>query len=184
MDNFTTIDIGLLSNEILQTSLLFFRDDGSQIRESLINEIIASPTDIIALDFKNVTVIDFSCSDEIVVALQENNTWLNGKKIVLINLSESHKENIHSALEKKKLGIWVINDDRTFLIGKLPNHLTKILHRVLINQQITARELSNDLQDEITNISMKLGNLYKKGMLLRAESKTSEGMEYVYKSLV
>lgn len=184
MNNFSIIDIGLLSKSLLNSSLLFFRDEGEKIREALIPEIINSPTRVVALDFKNVTVIDFSCSDEIIVTLQENNKWLNGKKIILINLSESHKENIFSALEKKKLGIWIIENGETFTLGKLPKHLLKILDIVHKEKAITARYLSNDLDEDITSISVKLGKLFQKGMLQRDENKTSEGMEYIYRPLL
>jgi DNA-binding transcriptional ArsR family regulator len=182
--NYQSIDIGSMSVELLDDNILYFREDGSLIRDELIAQIKNIDCQVIMLDFKNVKAIDFSCSDEIVVAIQENNDWLKGKKIFLGNLSKSHKENIVSALEKKKLGVWILENNEYQLIGKLPNHLIELLNLIRYKKSVTARLLSDELSEDIASISVKLGKLYKKGMLLREEQKSSEGMQYQYYSIV
>ncbi|MGI8386584.1 hypothetical protein [Robertmurraya sp. P23] len=184
MKSVLVIELASLSKKLLDSTMLFFREDGIQIREAILSEASSTSAHIIVLDFRDIKVIDFSCSDEIVVMLQENNEWLNGKKIYLKNLTTSHKENIHSALEMKKLGVWIKEEHGYHVIGKLPKHLLQLVRTVMNYKECTARHISNDTGEELTSISVKLGKLYKKGMLLRKESKTSEGMEYVYQSIV
>lgn len=182
--DYQSIDIGSISKNLLDDNILYFREEGRLIRDEIISLINEIDCQLILLDFKNVKAIDFSCSDEIVVAIQENSEWLNGKKIALVNLSRSHKENIISALEKKKLGIWLFEKDQYELIGKLPNHLVELLHIISKKHKVTARQIADDLLEEITSVSVKLGKLYKKGMLYRKEQKSSEGMQYEYYSII
>lgn len=180
------IDIGSICKALFEDDILYFREDGRLVRDEVISKIESLECEVAILDFSNIRAIDFSCSDEIVVALQEHNQWLNEKKIILKNLSRSHKENITSALEKKKLGVWVINDNNNEheLIGKIPKHLIEILELIKNKDTVTARQLADEVSEEITSISVKLGKLYKIGMLVRTEQKSSEGMQFLYKSLV
>jgi hypothetical protein len=179
-----SIDLASVSDRVIGTTLLFFREDGEKIREYLIPHITKIDSEVIAFDFKNVKVIDFSCSDEIIVMLQEHNSWLKGKKIILDNLTTSHKENIFSALEKKKLAIWYRDGQDYKLLGKLPKHLIILLTIVKEKKQVTTRQISDELDEELPSISLKLGKLFKIGMLLRSEEKSSEGMQYIYKSII
>jgi len=184
MKSVFVIELSSLSKRLLNSTMLFFREDGIRIREAILSEASNSSANIIALDFNGIKVIDFSCSDEIVVTLQENNEWLKGKKLFLKNLTSSHKENIHSALEMKKLGVWVKEEHEYSIIGRLPKHLLELIKIVTEHKESTAREISDATGEELASISVKLGKLYKKGMLLRQQNKTSEGMEYIYRSIV
>ncbi|QOR65791.1 hypothetical protein IM538_18575 [Cytobacillus suaedae] len=184
MKRILVLELASLSQRLLNSNMLFFREEGIQMREAIIDEVLDSSADIIVLDFEGIKVIDFSCSDEIVVMLQENNQRLRGKKVILANLTTSHKENIHSALEMKKLAVWMKEKDDYKLIGKLPKHLLQLLRTMLDQQKCTARHISDLTGEEITSISVKLGKLYKIGMLLREENRTSEGMEFIYQSII
>ena len=88
-DDLLVINLGHLSESLLKSNMLFFRDDGTIIRNAILAEVKSSDCNIVALDFKNIEVIDFSCSDEIVVTLQEHNSWLDGKKMILMNCYEN-----------------------------------------------------------------------------------------------
>lgn len=182
--DYHSIDIGSISQELLDDNILYFREEGRMIRDEIISRASRLECTVLILDFTNVRAIDVSCSDEIVVAIQEDNRFLKGKKIVLQNLSMSHEENIISALEKKKLGIWLMKDGNYELIGKLPKHLVELLKIIKANQSVTARQLADEMSEELSSVSVKLGNLYKKGMLFRKELKSSEGMQYQYYSIV
>jgi hypothetical protein len=178
----STIDIGEISRLVLQSDLLLFRHQGSEIRKALLPLIHSAEHQVVALDFRNVEAIDFSCSDEIVVHLHENIELLNDKRIVLTNLIGNHQENIASALDKKKQAIWVQNSDNTnFILGeKLPKHLLELAKLLQQKGQTTARELADEHHEEIANFSVKLKKLYELGLALRYEEKSQEGMQYIY----
>lgn len=183
-DDLLVINLGHLSESLLKSKMLFFRDDGTVIRNAILSKVKSSNCNIVALDFKNIEVIDFSCSDEIVVTLQEHNSWLDGKKMILLNLSKGHMENIESALEKNKKAIWIQEQGNAFLLGKTPKHLVRLLEIVRERKNVTARQIADETDEEIASVSVKLGKLFKEGLILRTQSKSQEGMEYVYKSIV
>ncbi|WP_433946983.1 hypothetical protein [Paenibacillus sp. SN-8-1] len=177
----STIDIGALSQQVIEATLLLFRDDGSEIREALLPLILSAEHDVVALDFSHVQAIDFSCSDEIIVHVHENIALLQGKRIVLTNLSSNHKENIGSALDKKKQAVWVKEPEKAFILGdKLPKHLVELATLLHQKGRATARQLADEYEEEITNFSVKLKKLYEHGLATRFEEKSSEGMQYVY----
>jgi DNA-binding MarR family transcriptional regulator len=182
---FLVIDVGKITQQELGSDLLFFRDDGALIRDTILPLIRNAKEDVVALDFEKVKGIDFSCSDEVIVMLQENVEWLNGKGLFLENLSQSHKENILSALDKKKQAIWYLNGDRFDILGdKLPPYLKELACIVKDRKSVYARQLADEFGNELSNVSMKLGQLYKRGLVRRIEHRSDEGMQFVYLSIV
>ncbi|MFF2482945.1 hypothetical protein [Paenibacillus sp. NPDC058071] len=181
---FTMINVGSLTKEILNTQLLILRLQGARVRKEL-SSVIANAADaVVALDFKDVTGIDFSCSDEIVVHFQEYPSERNGKGIVLLNLSENHFENISIALDRKKQAIWCFNGSHWTILGsKLPRYLMELALVMKDRREITARQLADDLKEDINSQSTKLKKLYDHGLVLRTEDRNSEGSQFIYKSL-
>ncbi|MDH6351950.1 hypothetical protein [Brevibacillus sp. 1238] len=178
------LDLGGLSEQLVETKLLSIRPDGEIIRNEIISIAHSIEEDIILLDFSNVLIIDFSCSDEIIAVLQENTKLLSGKRIILSNLTKSHQENIQMALKERKQAVWALDKlQGYYLIGHLQGNLESILAFVTDRKRVTARELADDLGEELASVSLKLGKLYKGGLINRIEDRSPEGMQYIYTSL-
>ncbi|KFN12302.1 MAG: helix-turn-helix transcriptional regulator [Paenibacillus macerans] len=183
--NMTIIDVGVISRNIIGSDLMFLREQGAKIRAAIEPLIHNAEHDVVALDFSNVKALDFSCSDEVVVFFQEHVNNLKGKGLVLQNLSKNHIENILIALDRKKQAIWYYNGSYWTLLGeKLPKHLTELAQVIREKKTITARQLADELNEDINSQSTKLKKLYDHGLVRRIEEKSSEGAQYIYKSLV
>ena len=84
------------------------RQSGQVIRSRIERDIEKEKNGaVIALDFSNIGIIDYSCADEIVTKLISR--LLSGeygdKYIILTGLNENQKENIEVALERKELAV-------------------------------------------------------------------------------
>src|SRR3990172_3787147 len=90
------------------SSDLVTRPSGQAIRERIERDIEKEKNgEVIALDFSNIGIIDYSCADEIVAKLISR--LLSGeygdRYLMLAGLNENQKENIEVALERKDLAV-------------------------------------------------------------------------------
>jgi MFS superfamily sulfate permease-like transporter len=177
-----------LAEELMNNSSnLVTRQSGQVIRNRIEHEIEKEENgEVIALDFTNIGIIDFSCADEVVAKLVSR--LLSGeygdKYIVLAGLNENQRENIEVALERKDLA--VIAEERNgkkFLIGSLNNYLRETLDSMQQRDCITAKELSEAMKIEMNTSGTRLLNLYKKKLVKRMEVIRNGGRVWIYEKI-
>jgi hypothetical protein len=191
METITTranYDLRDLMDEHLATSNLVTRETGRSMRELIELRLEREPEGaVVALDFSHVGIIDFSCADEIVSKLVARLQGLEygDKYVVLHGLTSTHEENIAVALERKKLAVLVSRPDGSWrLLGSLNPYLNEALQFVMNQKEITARDLADDTQVEISLASTKLLNLFKARLVQRTSERLPDGgRQFIYRSL-
>lgn len=191
METITTranYDLRELMDEHLATSNLVTRETGRSMRELIELRLEREPEGaVVALDFSHVGIIDFSCADEIVSKLVARLQGLEygDKYVVLHGLTSTHEENIAVALERKKLAVLVSRPDGSWrLLGSLNPYLNEALQFVMNQKEITARDLADDTQVEISLASTKLLNLFKARLVQRTSERLPDGgRQFIYRSL-
>jgi hypothetical protein len=191
METITTraiYDLRDLMDEHLATSNLVTRETGRSMRELIELRLEREPEGaVVALDFSHVGIIDFSCADEIVSKLVARLQGLEygDKYVVLHGLTSTHEENIAVALERKKLAVLVSRRDGSWrLLGSLNPYLNEALQFVMNQKEITARDLADDTQVEISLASTKLLNLFKARLVQRSSERLPDGgRQFIYRSL-
>jgi hypothetical protein len=183
-----TYDLRDLMDEHLATSNLVTRETGRFIRESIEARLEREPEGtVVALDFSHVGIIDFSCADEVISKLVARLQGLEygDKYVVLHGLTPTHEENIAVALERKKLAVLISRADGSWrLLGSLNPYLNEALHFVMNQKEITARDLADDTQVEISLASTKLLNLFKARLVQRSSERLPDGgRQFIYRSL-
>jgi hypothetical protein len=192
METITTraiYDLRDLMDEHLATSNLVTRETGRSMRELIELRLEREPEGaVVALDFSHVGIIDFSCADEIVSKLVARLQGLEygDKYVVLHGLTSTHEENIAVALERKKLAVLVSRPDGSWrLLGSLNPYLNEALQFVMNQKEITARDLADDTQVEISLASTKLLNLFKARLVQRSSERLPDGgRQFIYRSLL
>jgi hypothetical protein len=186
-----TYDLRDLMDEHLGsgTKNLVTRETGRFIRESIETRLEREPEGtVIALDFAHVGIIDFSCADEIISKLVARLQGLEygDKYVVLQGLTPTHEENIAVALERKKLAILLSRPDGSWrLLGTLNPYLNEALQFVMMHKEITARDLADETQVEISLASTKLLNLFKARLVQRSSERLPDGgRQFIYRSLL
>lgn len=191
METITTranYDLRDLMDEHLATNNLVTRETGRSMRELIELRLEREPEGaVVALDFSHVGIIDFSCADEIVSKLVARLQGLEygDKYVVLHGLTSTHEENITVALERKKLAVLVSRPDGSWrLLGSLNPYLNEALQFVMNQKEITARDLADDTQVEISLASTKLLNLFKARLVQRTSERLPDGgRQFIYRSL-
>lgn len=169
---------------------LVTRETGKVMREALEGRIQSEPEGTVAvLDFSNVGIIDFSCAEEVITKMMARliQREYGDKYILLTNLTTNQEENIHAALQTKRLlALSLKRTKKPRYLGVLNPYLMDTLELILERKSITARELADLTQVEINTASTKLLNLHKARLVLRERMSLAEGggRQYIYKSLL
>jgi len=168
---------------------LVTRETGKIVRRAIENRIGKEPEGtVVVLDFCHVGIIDFSCADEIIAKLvaRLNSQEYGDKFIILKELSHNQEENINVAMERKRLAILSFKEGGGWrILGILNPYLTEALNYVMERGTITARELADITQAEISAASTKLINLHKLRLVLReSENLPERGRQFVYRALI
>ncbi|MHB8836675.1 MAG: hypothetical protein ACYC9Y_13370 [Candidatus Methylomirabilia bacterium] len=140
------------------------------------------------LDFSGIGIIDFSCADECLAKLVTR--LIAGeygeKYLRLAGLGESQRENIHVALERKRLPALLVHPDRSWdCLGTITPHLRETLLLLVSRGRLSAREMVGLLDLELTTSSTRLGSLHRLRLVRRQERIIGDGgREFVYEGLV
>jgi len=190
MLEYRNIEIKKLASKFFQNPdqgmHLFDRDLGQQIRQQ-IEDIIANYKKeeiVFYLDFKDVLSIDFSCADELIGKLTSRllSDEYGEIFIVLQNLNDNQLENIQVALDRRKVACLRRCSDQDWqLLGYKKNYLVETLDVVVKRGKITARELSHELDLELTTSSTRLSHLHKAHLVFREQVIVDGGgREFLY----
>ncbi len=169
------------------SSDLVTRPSGQVIRGRIEKKIEAEKNgEVIALDFSEIGIIDYSCADEIVAKLISR-LWGNeygDRYIILTGLNENQKENIEVALERKDLAVIArFKDGKEILLGNLNNYLRETLEVVITKDRIRTKDLSEIMNLEANTSGTRLLNLHKKRLVMRNEEIKDGGRIWVYDRL-
>ena len=168
---------------------LVTRETGQAVRSFIARELGAlAAGSVMTLDFSGVGIIDFSCADECLAKLVTR--LIAGeygeKYLRLAGLGESQRENIHVALERKRLPALLVRPDGSWeCLGTITPHLRETLQLIVARGRISAREMVGLLDLELTTSSTRLGSLHRLRLVRRHERIIGDGgREFVYEGLV
>lgn len=169
------------------SSDLVTRPSGQVVRERIEQQIRGEQNgEIIALDFSDIGVIDYSCADEIAAKLISR-LWGNeygDRYIILTGLNDNQKENIEVALERKDLAVISrMRDGQEILLGNLNNYLRETLEVIITKGKIRTKDLSEIMNLEANTSGTRLLNLHKKRLVKRSEEIRGGGRIWVYSRL-
>jgi len=169
------------------SSDLVTRPSGQVMRSRIEREIQQEHDgEIIALDFSQIGIIDYSCADEIIAKLISRllaNEY-GDRYILLAGLNDNQRENIEVALERKDLAVMaVLRSGEKVLIGTLNNYLRETLSLIVAKNRISAKDLSEAMKLEANTSGTRLLNLHKKRLVKRFEEVRDGGKVWVYEGL-
>ena len=123
------IDLGTVLRKTLSASLysnLVTRPTGAAVRtqiETLLADTLATGRALTVIDFSHVSMIDFSCADEIIAKLLMSHDERNLESyFVFRGMTEDHWDAIETVLERHGLALVVERDNAVELVGVLTTH--------------------------------------------------------------
>ncbi len=166
---------------------LVTRPSGQAVRERIERDIEKEQAgSVVALDFSNIGVIDYSCADEIVTKLVSRllSNEYGDRYLILAGLNDNQKENIEVALERKDLAVLAeTRQGARIVLGNLNNYLKDTLDLIVEKQKVTSKDLAEARKLEANTSGTRLLNLHKKRLARRVEEVRAEGRIWVYEAL-
>ncbi len=107
------IDLRPLLRETVTSAYnhLVTRPTGISLRQLIEARIGTNPHPTTQLDFGSIGLLDYSCADEIVAKLLLNAADDRPRYLVLVNVSDTHREAIDHVLETHRLTVIAVPDD-------------------------------------------------------------------------
>ena len=169
------------------SSDLVTRPSGQVVRKRIEKEILKEDEGrLIALDFSKISIIDYSCADEIVAKLISRllSNEYGDKYLILTGLNENQQENIEVALERKELAVIAEKrEGKKFLLGSLNNYLRETLAIIVKHGKITASDIADMVKIETNTSGTRLLNLHKKRLVIRKDEQKEGSRVWIYEKL-
>src|SRR6185295_16799277 len=124
------IDLGTVLRQTISASLysnLVTRPTGAAVRgqiEVLLEDALATGRTLTVIDFSHVSMIDFSCADEVIAKLLLSycaESPPHDAYFVFRGVTEEHWEAIEAVLERHGLALLVEQDQGVQVVGVLPD---------------------------------------------------------------
>jgi hypothetical protein len=166
------IELAPLLRETVTTpySDLVTRPTGAAIRGRIEARIQASPHPTAHIDFHQIRLLDFSCADEVVAKLLLSISGDRTRCVVLVNLTDAHRDALEHVLEAHGLTvIGILEDDRRpQIIGWRSADLVHAFESVQTLGAGDAGRVASALGWTIERAADALQSLALRGMILAA----------------
>lgn len=180
-------DMTQLSTELgLPYRYFLTREKGEAAYERLADLLNSLPEDEpLVLVFPAEQLMDASFADEAVVRLYEAIAdGKFGERTLLLNgLTEDSRHNIDAVIHLRnlKLALLAVDDSGTWqIIGQLERSLRETLDIVAEVGEITAPQLSEQIESAVNTASNRLKRLYDSRLIRRQVIKNEKGLHYTY----
>lgn len=172
----------ILLRNLMENPYGWGRDQGREVFQRLIREVESNPgKPVIEVSLQGVERADISFASETVVEVARR--YRGNKGFCLVHVgSEDLLENFEAAAGKKAQPLTVWEGDKGTVIGVQPSQGNAATFDYLLTKpSVTASEIANALDLQITNASTKLKQLWEQGFVLRRqETAESGGVEFRY----
>jgi len=172
-----------------QQGILSGRPRGAELLEDLMGYLLRGPDNAATpLDFTQVSFIDVSCADEMLIKLLLRlRSGEMGSRYVYIKVANtSVRETIEAVLQLRELAVLYRSEDQIELLGMLKRPMREVLDVLLERKCATSAEVSGVLNKNVNIVCNRLNALQRMGLVcrLRDGSVAGGGRQYYYVSIL
>ncbi|MEK7402156.1 MAG: hypothetical protein AABZ80_07300 [Gemmatimonadota bacterium] len=169
------IDLGTVLRQTLSASLysnLVTRPTGLAVRtqiESLLADTLATGRALTVIDFSHVSMIDFSCADEIIAKLLMSHGAQGLESyFVFRGMTEDHWDAIETVLERHGLALVVERDDGVEIVGVLALHERRAWDMLKKRGRLALADLPIESDEMQETVRDGLDALCRRRLIMRA----------------
>lgn len=155
-------------------SNLVTRPTGATVRQAIEEALAEQPEpNVTVIDFSRVTLLDFSCADEIVGKLLDAHQRLGERRrtyFMIRGVHDAHLEAIEAVLERYDLAVIVQDDTGTaHLVGTLDDGARRVWQLVRQRGEVGATDLAEALGEPADTYSRVLDELSARRLVVRRD---------------
>lgn len=153
-------------------SNLVTRSTGAAVRNAIESQVSVGSDVVTTIDFSQVTLLDFSCADEIVAKLLLRYAQADGPTGYLLvrGIHDGHLDPIETVLERHELALVGWNDDFAELYGCVSDDERWIWEVVRDVGPVNADYAANVLGFSLMETEMALAELSRRRLIMRNDA--------------
>jgi hypothetical protein len=165
------IDLGTVLRQTLSADLysnLITRPTGAAVRSQIELLLQSSEPSLTVIDFSHVSMIDFSCADEVIAKLLLRQGRDRESYFVFRGMTEDHWDAIETVLERHGLALVVEREDGVELVGVLEDRERRAF-RALKDRggSAAAWELAIDMNEPESTVRSALDRMFHRRLIMR-----------------
>jgi hypothetical protein len=166
------IDLGTVLRRTLSANLysnLITRPTGAAVRTQI--ELLLKPSGVgrslTVIDFSHVSMIDFSCADEVIAKLLLRDGRDREAYFVFRGVSEDHWDAIETVLERHGLALVVERDGGMELVGVLEDRERRAFQAIKLRGRAESWELAEDMNEPEATVRSALDRMWHRRLIMR-----------------
>ena len=163
------VDLGIMLRQTLSANLysnLVTRPTGAAVRNQIETLLQESERSLTVIDFSHVSMIDFSCADEVIAKLLMSGRHREAY-FVFRGMTEDHWDAIESVLERHGLALVVERDSGVELVGVLEDSERRAFHAIKRRGRAECSDLASDLGEPETTVRNALDRMWRRRLIMR-----------------
>jgi len=167
------IDLGTVLRQTLSANLysnLVTRPTGRAVRteiERLLDDARPQGRVLAVIDFSHVSMIDFSCADEVIAKLLMHRTHGREAYFVFRGMTEDHWGAIEAVLERHGLALVVERESGMELMGVLEDQERRAFQAIKRRGHAESWELAGDLGEPEPALRRALDRMWDRRLIMR-----------------
>ena len=164
------IDLGSVLRQTLSANLysnLVTRPTGRAVRGQIEVMLQSSRRSLTVIDFSHVSMIDFSCADEVIAKLLMQDPPDRESYFVFRGMTEDHWDAIETVLERHGLALVVERESGVELVGVLDEHEQRAFQAIKRRGRALCRELAQDLGEPEVEVRVRVERMWHRRLIMR-----------------
>lgn len=164
------IDLGSVLRQTLSANLysnLVTRPTGRAVRSQIEVLLASSQRSLTVIDFSHVSMIDFSCADEVIAKLLMQDPGDREAYFVFRGMTDDHWDAIEAVLERHGLALVVERDSGLELVGVVDDRERRTFAAVKRRGRARCGEVARDLGEPEDDVRLALDTMWQRRLIMR-----------------
>ena len=164
------IDLGTVLRQTLSANLysnLVTRPTGRAVRSQIELLLRSSERSLTVIDFSHVSMIDFSCADEVIAKLLMQDARDRESYFVFRGMTDDHWDAIETVLERHGLALVVEREDGLELVGVIDERERRAFDALKRRGRASCDELAFELGESVSDLRDALDGMWRRRLIMR-----------------
>lgn len=166
------IDLGTVLRQTLSANLysnLVTRSTGVAVRTQIELLMKSSERSLTVIDFSHVSMIDFSCADEVIAKLLMRQSASPSREAYFVfrGMTDDHWDSIEAVLERHGLALVVERESGMELAGVLEDRERRVFQAIKRRGRAESWELAVDMNEPESAVRSALDRMWHRRLIMR-----------------
>ena len=166
----THIDLGTVLRQTLSANLysnLVTRPTGAAVRTQIELQLRDTDPSLTIIDFSHVSMIDFSCADEVIAKLLLRLSSDREAYFVFRGLNDDHWDSVEAVLERHGLALVIESESGVELVGVVDDLERRAFQAIKRHGRCECWQLARDLSETEGRVRGAMERMWRRRLVMR-----------------